>query len=109
MKEKKYKRKALPPKWKICTEGVTEANYLIEYIRLLGIEKHVLVNCKSKETSGCGKQHEALLNKMQSCGRNWNVERVFLVHDYDDAFEQEDAKASFNRTFNRAKNESDVF
>jgi len=104
---KRIKIKAHPSKWKICTEGVTEANYLKMYIKALGIDKYIIVNCKDTAESGCGKQHEALLDKMQSCGRSWNVEQVFLVHDYDKAEEQKEAKASFNITFKRAKKESD--
>jgi len=107
MSAKKNRQKASPPKWQICTEGVTEANYLDKYIQALGLGNYVIVNCRRFKTSGCGKQHEALLDKMQECGRNWNVERVFLVHDYDKAAEHSGVKNSFDKTFSRARKESD--
>jgi len=46
---------------------------------------------------------------MQECGRNLIRERTFLVHDYDRAVEHSKAKDSFNKTFGRAKDESDYY
>jgi len=107
MKRKNKKIKANPPKWKICTEGVTEANYLYEYAKLLGIDKYIRINCKNKKDSGCGLQHEKLFDKMQNCLKNTIVyEKTFLVHDYDKAAEQKEAKISFNNTFKRANDDA---
>ena len=111
MKNKNVRIKALPPKWQICTEGVTEANYFAAYVKVLNIEKHVTVNCAKARLKGCGRQHEALLDKMQECGRLWSPirERIFLVHDYDRAAEQSNEKDSFNKTFLRMKEESNYY
>jgi len=107
MSEQKRKIQAHPPKWQICTEGVTEANYLKQYIKVLNLDRNVTINCKKMDAKGCGKQHEALLDKMQECGRNWNTEATILVHDYDRAAERLNEKESFSNTFRRAKEESD--
>jgi len=109
MSAKESKRTALPLKWQICTEGFAEACYLTKYIRELGLSKYVIVNCKHTEHKGCGRQHEALLNKMQECGRKWSAEKVFLVHDYDKAAEHHSVKSSFNKTFERASKESGYY
>lgn len=108
MNEREAKRRVKIPKWQICTEGITEANYLNRYIKEKGIEQYVIVNCNKARIKGCGRQHESLLDRMQECGRKWNVERIFLVHDYDRAVEQPSAKQSFNTTFSRALNESNI-
>ena len=104
-KSNKSKIEFKPPKWQICTEGVTEANYLREYIKAKGLTEHIIINCSKNKAiaRGCGKQHEALLNKMQECGRERNPERTFLVHDYDNAVDQPNEKESFNNTFKRVE------
>jgi hypothetical protein len=103
------KRVLIPLKWKICTEGITEANYLHKYVDALGIREHIDINCPKAKEKGCGRQHEALLDKMQECGRTWQYEKIFLVHDYDKAVENSKEKESFNETLRRAEPESNIY
>lgn len=103
-------RKIKPDKWQICTEGVTEQNYLNAYLKALNLQGRVTINCGGQKNCGCGRKHESLLDKFQRCypQKFQGSKERWLLHDLDDGCKDKEECASFNRTFWRAWDESDT-
>ena len=102
-KKERKKRNFNPPKWCICTEGVTEALYLKAYCVELDIKHLVDINsersgCIRKKGEACGRQHRPLIDQAQICNKKSGYERMFIVHDLDDDGNPETIK-SFDESF----------
>lgn len=102
------RRKIKPAKWHICTEGVTEQNYLEGCLRALGLQGRIIINCGPKRESGCGKKHEPLLDQVQRCSVKGPYEQKWLLHDLDDGKIDPAEQKSFDDTFCRAWADADV-
>ena len=103
------RRKIKPAKWHICTEGVTEQNYLEGCLKELGLQDRVIVNCGPRRESGCGKKHEQLLDQVQRCiPRKGPFAQQWLLHDLDDGKIDPKECTCFNDTFRRAWADAEV-
>lgn len=107
MARKINKREIKPPKWRICTEGFTEAIYLDSLLCELGIREAVDLNCDTKR-NGCGRQHKALFDQAQKCRREPRYEKIFMIHDFDGADDSPKSWENFTDAYKSVSMDSGI-
>lgn len=93
------KRQLNLPKWYICTEGATEANYIKEYAKTLGLADRI-VTCS--RPGCCGRKHVEMIQQVTKCMRNKITDQVWIVYDFDEADDDPPCFSSFCEAFSLA-------